>query len=105
MTTAPKYSEEIPISLKPFFQEYELSDLDTERDADLIIQRTLEFGTWEETRWLFCVYHQERIRDFLRQHGERWLPPVIFNYWRKLLHIQKWRRSPLPTPKGELWQI
>ena len=96
-------SEGIPLSLQPYFQEYDLAELDLGQHADLIIQRTLEFGTWEEVHWLFEVYGAVRIRAFLRQHGERWLKPVSFNYWRKLLKIRRWRHSPLPTPKGELW--
>lgn len=93
----------IPAGLKPHFQEYDFSDLQLERDADLIIQRALDFGTWEEVRWLFQVYGKQRIGKFLRQHGERWLDPVAFHYWRKLLGIRKWRRSPFPTHKSELW--
>ena len=95
---------EIPAGLWPYFQEYDPATLHLERDSALIIQRTLEFGDWQETRWLFRLYGAKRIRSFLRQHGERWLPPTVFNYWRKLLKIGHWRSSPFPTPKGELWK-
>ena len=91
----------IPSSLQPYFQEYDLADLRLRRDANLIIQRTLEFGTWDEMRWLFQVYSRQRIQRFLREHGERWLKPVTFNYWRKLLRICRWQ--PAPFGKGELW--
>lgn len=94
----------IPHGLKPYFQEYGFSKLDIQRDANVIIQRTLEFGTWEEIRWLFSAYGFEQIRQFLHQHGERGLKPASFNYWRKLLGIRRWQRSPFPTPKGELWK-
>ncbi len=94
---------QIPSGLKPYFQEYNISQLDITRDANLIIQRTLEFGTWDEVRWLFETYQRKRIRLFLREYGERWLKPVTFNYWRKLLDIRKWRKSPFPVAKGELW--
>ena len=94
----------IPEGLWPHFQEYDPAGLDLEGDADLIIQRTLEFGTWDEARWLFVTYGSRRIRAFLRQRGERLLSPVTFNYWRKLLGVNKWRSSPFPTPKGELWE-
>lgn len=97
------FPAQIPTGLKPCFQEYDTAQLDIAQDANLIIQRALEFGTWEEVRWLFEVYGAKRIRLFLRQHGERWLRPVVFFYWRKLLGIRKWRQSPLPTAKGELW--
>jgi uncharacterized protein DUF6922 len=95
---------QIPRGLKPYFQEYDVKRLDIVRDANLIIQRVLEFGTWEEIRWLFETYRSKRIRLFLRQHGERWLKPVTFTYWRKLLGIRRWRKSPFPTAGGELWK-
>ncbi len=91
----------IPRTLEPFFQEYNLTDLNLRRDADLIIQRTLEFGDWDEIRWLFQVYKRERLRRFLRKYGERWLKPVTFNYWRKLLGVRRWQAAPFG--KGELW--
>lgn len=98
-----KVSAQIPAGLKPYFQEYNLTALDMAQEANLIIQRTLEFGTWDEVRWLFEVYGARRIRTFVRQYGEKWLGAVAFNYWRKLLRIRTWRRTTFPTPKGELW--
>jgi hypothetical protein len=93
----------IPPGLQPYFQEYDVLALDLQRDANLIIQRTLEFGTWEEVRWVFRALGSERVRVFLRQYGERWLNPVSFHYWRKLLRVRTWRHSPFPTAKGEVW--
>ena len=97
------YLLQIPIGLKPYFQEYDITQLDMTRDANLIIQRVLEFGTWDELRWLFETYRGKRIRLFLREHGERALKPITFYYWRKLLGVRRWKKSPFPTPKGELW--
>jgi hypothetical protein len=96
-------ANQIPDGLRPHFQEYDPDCLDLEKDADLIIQRLLEFGTWEEARWLFATYGRRRIRLFLRKRGERMLSPVTFHYWRKLLKVVRWRRSPFETPKGEVW--
>lgn len=96
-------SSQVPSGLKPYFQEYSVARLNIVDDANLIIQRTLEFGTWDEIRWLFQTYRSKRIRLFLREHGERGLRPVTFNYWRKLLGIRKWKKSPFPVAKGELW--
>jgi hypothetical protein len=94
---------QIPTGLKPFFQEYDYSNLDINNHANLIVGRTLEYGTWEEVQWLFNVYGLDRIRSYVRQYGERGLNPVTFNYWRKLLKIRRWHRSPFPINKGELW--
>ena len=94
---------DIPSGLGPHFQEYDLHTVDLDQDADLVIQRTLEYGTWNEVRWLFGTYGGPRIRAFVRERGERLLSPVAFNYWRKLLGIRQWRRSPFPTARGEVW--
>jgi hypothetical protein len=96
-------SSRIPVGLKPYFQEYDIARLDIPRDANLIIQRVLEFGNWEEIRWLFETYGGRRIRLFLREHGQRWLNPVTFHYWRKLLGVRKWKTPPFAVAKGELW--
>jgi hypothetical protein len=105
MDTSVTSAAPIPVGLVPHFQEYDAATLDLQGDADLIMQRTLEYGTWEEVRWLFDVYDAPRVRQFVRQHGERWLSKVAFNYWRKLLRVRRWQRSSLPTPRGELWQL
>jgi len=93
----------IPSGLWPHFQEYDVRILDLDRDANLIIQRTLEYGDWDEVRWLFGTYGGSRIRTFVRERGERLLSCVTFNYWRKLLGIHQWRLWPFPTAKGEVW--
>jgi hypothetical protein len=93
----------IPEGLWSHFQEYDPAQLNLERDADLIIQRALEFGTWDEVRWLFATFGRQRIGSFLRKRGERLLSPATFNYWRRLLGIRNWQASPFPTAKGELW--
>jgi len=91
----------IPPSLQSYFKEYNLAELSLRRDTNLIIQRTLEYGTWDEIRWLFQVYSRKRIQQYLRKYGERSLQPVTFNYWRKLLRIRQWQHTPFPI--GELW--
>ncbi len=93
----------IPDGLWPHFQEYDPAHLDRDKDADLIIQRTLEFGTWEEIRWLVTSYGIERIREFVRQRGERLLSGVTFTYWRKLLGVRCWHRSPFAREARQVW--
>ena len=96
-------SPQIPKALQPYFQEYGVSQLNITRDANLIIQRVLEFGTWKEIRGLFERYGSKLIRLFLRERGERLWRPVTFPYWRKLMGIRRWRKSPFPATRNELW--
>lgn len=93
----------IPERLWVFFHEYDPDQLDLKRDANLVIQRVLEFGDWEEIRWLFTLYGSRRIRKFIHLYGERWLKPVSFNHWRQLLRIRRWRPSPFPVSREDVW--
>jgi hypothetical protein len=104
MRAMPESATRVPEALRPHFQEYDLEALKLKRDANLIIQRTLEHGSWDEIRWMFRVYGKRRVQTFLRERGERMLSRVTFNYWRKLLQVQRWRRSPFAIAKGKLWE-
>lgn len=95
----------IPSGLRPHFQEYDLSSLELDRDADLIIQRTLEYGTWDEIRWLVASYGVDRVRTFVRVRGERMLSRVTFNDWRKLIGTRRWRHSPFPKETREVQSV
>ena len=66
---------EIPASLAPFFQEYDLEQLTLERSATTIIERTLQYGNREEIRWLFSQYSRQRIREWVQKYGNH-----IFNF-------------------------
>jgi len=103
MSTNATIPRKIPDGLKSYLHEYDTQTLDLDRDANLIIQRALEYGTWDEIRWLFRQYGDRRVQAFVRQHGERMLSRVTFNYWRKLFGLRRWRRSPFPTAKGQVW--
>jgi hypothetical protein len=93
----------IPSGLWPHFQEYDPRRLDPEQDADLIIQRTLEYGTWEEIRWLMAAYGRKRISQFVRLRGERQLSPPTFTYWRKLLGLRRWQHAPFAEEARQVW--
>ena len=60
MDTSVAGAASIPAGLVPYFQEYDPAALNLQGDADLILQRTLEYGTWEEVRWLFGIYGARR---------------------------------------------
>lgn len=94
----------IPKRLESYIQDYDFKSLKLERDANLIIERTLEFGTWRDLRWLLRVYGSQRISRYLREMGERNLSPEAFNYWRKMFHLKTWRHSPFDIKRGEIWQ-
>lgn len=71
----------IPISLRPFFQEYNLESLDPDRDAFTVIERTLARGDMRELRWLFLRFGSERLGIFVQKYGARLLPRRRVKYW------------------------
>ena len=71
----------IPVSLRPFFQEYVLEDIDPERSASTVIERTLAWGNVPELRWLFSRYGKARLADWVCQNGWRFLPRRRLKFW------------------------
>jgi len=82
----------IPISLRPFFQEYDFALLDAVRDRELVIERTLNYGDRRETRWLFKRYGRKALGDWVREFGSRLLNRRRFAYWRAVLEIDDFKR-------------
>lgn len=79
----------VPRSLSPFFQEYNLDDLDPERERWTIIERTLRWGNRAELRWLFRRYPEREIAAWVRRWGDLALPRGQLPFWRLLLGIEE----------------
>ena len=93
----------IPSSLARLFHEYDFARMDVRQHANIIIERTLEMGTWEELRWLFHHYGIQQITEYLQQFGNRRLSKMTFNYWIKLLQIKEYRPAPFAEIRDKLW--
>jgi len=85
----------IPTTLTPFFQEYDLAALDSQKDAHTIIERALQFGNRAELRWLFSIYPRDQIVAWVRQFGEEKLPQPHRVFWQIIFDIHT---SPIPKP-------
>jgi len=79
--------DSIPVSLAPFFQEYDLASLDPERSANTIIERVLQWGNRLEIRWLFHVYPPQRVAAWVKRWGKEILPEPHLTFWRLVLDI------------------
>ena len=83
----------IPVSLRPVFQEYVLEDLDPERSAFTVIERTLAWGGLAELRWLFARYGRERLAEWVRQAGWRLLPRRRLKHWLCFFELSDYQRG------------
>ena len=80
----------LPMSIAGLFPEYRFESMDAETHESVITERVLERGTWPELRWLFDRYGENRIADWLRQHGFRLLSRRSFALWRLVLGIDEY---------------
>lgn len=77
----------IPASLAPFFQEYNLEQLNLVRSRFTIVERVLQFGNRQEIRWLFTVYPKPEIKDWIIRWGDEALPEPHRTFWKLVLDI------------------
>jgi len=77
----------VPLTLAPFFQEYDITLLNPQRDSHTIIERALQFGNRSEIRWLFTIYSQEQIVSWVRQFGKDKLPQPHRAFWQIVLEV------------------
>ena len=89
MTALPRSDQRagIPASLAPFFQEYDLTQLDLDRSAATIFERVLQFGNRDEIRWLFSVYPRQRVARWVQEWGGYALPEPHRTFWRLILDL------------------
>ena len=83
----------IPVTLRPFFQEYVLEDLDPERSAFTVIERTLAWGDRQELRWLFAHYGPARLAAWVRQAGWRCLPRRRLIFWLRFFDLADYHQG------------
>lgn len=96
MPPSPLSALELPTSLAPAFQEYDLAQLSLDRDAALIVERVLALGDRSELRWLFATYPRNLIVEWVREMGHRRLPWRRYTLWCVLLEVpRRPRQSPL----------
>ncbi|MGC9400279.1 MAG: DUF6922 domain-containing protein [Anaerolineae bacterium] len=90
----------IPRRLAPYFQEYDLEQLDPEAHSDLIIERTLAYGDRHAARWLWQRYGREHIHAWVQRLGARRLPWRRYTLWCVLLDLPR-----AAHPRGEAQRI
>ncbi|NOT03780.1 MAG: hypothetical protein HOP27_04190 [Anaerolineales bacterium] len=79
----------IPLTLAPFFQEYDFAKLNPQADSHTIIERILQFGNRVEVRWLFNTYPQEQITEWVIKFANEKLPQPHRAFWKIILEIEE----------------
>ena len=78
----------IPPRMKWLFWSYDVKSLDPKKDKDYIITQALNYGTWEDLKWLFKVYSEKEIKAVVKNPRRGvWFEKVL-NFWTTLFNIR-----------------
>ena len=85
----------IPDELVPLFPNYDLTSMDLERSADLIIRTALTRGTLQQIGLLFQLYGAAKIKEVFCNDffGLRTLPAPTMLLWSLLFLAEEERRE------------
>lgn len=79
----------IPVTARPFFQEYKFDELDPQKHSELVIERFLAYGNRQELKWLFYNYSLDQVRAWVDSNGAGRLPLLRYRLWCLLLDLSE----------------
>lgn len=91
----------VPKSHRWVFWDVDAALLDTDRHANYILGRVLEFGRLAEVQWVIATYGMDRIHRFFREVGHPEMSDRTLRFWRVALNAKDepwasppaWRKS------------
>jgi len=87
-----KVKIEIPKKMQWLLWSYDIDSLDLEGDKDYIITQVLNYGTWEDLKWLFKVYSEREIKNVVKKPARGlWFRDVL-NFWNLMLNLKLKKR-------------
>ena len=84
----PKVKAKIPQKMKWLLWSYDIKSLDLKEDKDYIIPQVLNYGTWEDLKWLYKVYSEKDIKKVVKNPRRGvWFEKVL-NFWTTIFNIR-----------------
>lgn len=83
------------------FPEYNVSELDPQKDEHIIIPRILEYGTIPQLHWLIRFYKKRNLKNFINKYGARKLSLRSLNFWLTVFGIKN--NSIKTKLKNQFW--
>jgi len=78
---------QLPSSLKSYFWDVNLEDLNSKQHSRFIIERILEYGDQEAVKWVQENYERERIEEVIKNSHK--LSRKSANYWALVYNLNK----------------
>jgi len=84
----PKVKTKIPLKMKWLFWSYDVKSLDLKKDKDYIITQTLNYGSWEDLKWLYKVYSEKEIKEVIKNPSRGLWFEKVLNFWLTIFNIK-----------------
>jgi len=68
-------------SMESVLWSYDITDVDIEKNKEIIITQILNYGTWEGVKKLFEVYGDKEIREVVSHPKRGYWWYKVLNYW------------------------
>ena len=78
----------IPSKMKWLFWSYDIKSLDLKNDKDYIINQALNYGTWEDLKWLYKTYSERDIKAVVKKPGRGLWFEKVLNFWTTIFGIK-----------------
>jgi len=75
----------IPKRLQGLFWSNDLTNLDLDKDKDLIIHQILTYGSLNDFKWLKSIYPKEEIKKIFITYPKKNYAPSRFNFVKNYL--------------------
>ena len=83
--------QKLPKNFKPLLWSYRFSDIDTEKNKKTIIVNTINYGNWEQWKWIIKNYGRRYIKQFLINSPKSEFFPRPLDLISLLLGIKKFK--------------
>ena len=81
------HMDSLPTTLHQYFWDYDVSTLDVQKHAFLIMKRVLDRGKTSDVRWVVQTYGNDAIRDMLKKTKD--LSRITATYWSHVLDVDQ----------------
>lgn len=84
----------IPGKFRKYFWEVDFDKLDFKQQRNYILERMLDYGTFDSFNWIFRTFSDAEVKSLLDKKGKYSLSRNSFLFWGKLVKDEElWKRS------------
>ena len=88
------FRQAIPLQYKKFFWDVDFNKLDLEKHRKFIMERFLNYGTFDTFKWIFKTFNSKEVEEFIEKKGKYTLSKNSFYFWNKIAREKNlWKKN------------